>query len=70
MYKREVKMIEILQVIILACQVGNGFRVLTPVIKYQKKCQKEMIECVSTPSKDRPYMWTDLRLSKCIKERE
>jgi hypothetical protein len=62
-------MIEILQVIILACQVGNGFKVIEQVDKYQKKCQKELIECVSIPSKDRPYMWTDLRLSKCLKER-
>jgi hypothetical protein len=63
-------MIEILQVIVLACQVGNGFKVIEQVDKYQKKCQKELIDCVSTPSKDRPYMWTDLRLSKCLKERE
>lgn len=63
-------MIEMLKVIILTCQVGNGFKVIEQVDKYQKKCQKSLIECVSTPSKDRPYMWTDVRLSSCLKERK
>ena len=66
-------MIEILKVIVLTCQIGNGFRVLTPVIKYQKKCQKKLIECVSKTTQDTQYTllkWTGERLSECIKERE
>ena len=74
MHEKEVKMIEILQVIILACQVGNGFKVIEQVDKYQKKCQKELIECVSKIKKDAHHLnkdkWTGERLSGWIKERE
>lgn len=72
MYEKEVKMIEILQVIILACQVGNGFKVIKQVDKYQKKCQKKLIECVEDFSNKNTTsaIWTSQRLSDCIKERE
>jgi len=75
MYEKEVKMIEILQVIILACQVGNGFKVIKQVDKYQKKCQKQLIECVEK-TKYSMYgveigkRWSPDRLSECIKDKE
>lgn len=65
-------MIEILQVIVLACQVGNGFKVIEQVDKYQKKCQKELIECVEKTKYgvEIGKRWSPDRLSKCLKERE
>lgn len=60
-------MIEILQTIILACQVGNGFKVIEHVDKYQKKCQKELIKCI-----DKEYtvsLNTSQLLKKCLLER-
>ena len=61
-------MLEMLQVIVLACQVGNGSRTLQRVDEYQKKCQKELIECVNK-QEGNGSRWSEWRAINCIKQR-
>lgn len=58
-------MIEILQIIILTCQVSTGSVVPATVDRYQRDCQKNLISCVKPESGN-----GTLKLIKCIKERE
>lgn len=55
-------MVEILQVIVLACQVSSGNKQFQVIDKYQKSCQKKLIRCM-----EKEY-WTHTKLSKCLKE--
>lgn len=62
-------MIDILKIIILSCQIGgNGFRGTTPnqVLDLQKKCQKELIECVN-PKLPIGYE-NETKLAECLKK--
>ena len=62
-------MLEILQIIILACQVSGsntGF-----VKKIQEDCRKDMIECMeSLKTSDVGGSWGKERLVYCLKEKE
>ena len=59
-------MLEILKIIILTCQVSTGTVVPATVDRYQRDCQKNLIECVKP---DDRYGLLE-RVLKCIKERE
>ena len=63
-------MIEILQVIILSCQISTGFKVIEEHVKYQKKCRKELIECVDEMKNktNDSSRWSEWRLVNCLKK--
>lgn len=52
-------MVEILKVIVLACQVNTGNKNYEFIKKDQLECQKKLIRCVQTK-----------RLVRCLKERK
>lgn len=58
-------MLEVLQIIVLACQISSGRYTVTPVHEYQVKCQKELIECVRSKSSTPIYA-----LEICLRERK
>jgi hypothetical protein len=67
-------MLEVIKIIILACQVSSGSVVPAVVDRHQKACQKDMIKCVNLYSKeyDERKSYTTLlteRLAKCLEER-
>jgi len=60
-------MIQILNVIILACQVNSGTRNTDYLLKTQAKCHKELIKCVGLP--DIMSSKQEEQLVKCLAKR-
>lgn len=61
--------LEIVKIIVLACQVNTGFQASNAhelIDKYQKKCQNDLIECVEKINDKKP---SRLSLIICLKER-
>jgi hypothetical protein len=63
-------MLEVLRIIILTCQISGNNPFI--VNKEQKKCQRELIECVDSVkvSSDKGGSWGSERLIECIKDRQ
>ena len=65
-------MIEILKVIVLACQVnssGTGFDHLPKDIdKYQNKCRQQIMNCIAQKVSLRE--WNSYDLKACLRERK
>lgn len=59
-------MLEVIKIIILACQVSSGSVVPAVVDRHQKACQKDMMKCVR-PDSDK--IASVKRLAKCLEER-
>jgi hypothetical protein len=60
-------MIEVLNVIILACQINNGVEIVSYTEKAQAKCQSELIKCVGLSEK--PSSKQKELLIKCLVKR-
>lgn len=61
--------LEIVKIIVLACQVNTGFQASNAhelIDKHQKKCQNDLIECVEKINDKKP---SRLSLIICLKER-
>lgn len=66
---KKCNMLEILKIIILTCQVTGSNTAF--VDKYQKECQKELIDCVDKISpNDATGSWGTSRAVECIRNRK
>ena len=64
-------MIEILKIIVLACQVSGG-NTYQYIKNHQIKCQKELIACMDSKGdiKESLLNWSPANLRDCLKERK
>jgi hypothetical protein len=63
-------MIEVLRVIVLACQIHSGRGAYWEIYNIQKRCVRELVQCINKQKKFDSYFTIENKLRDCLLERK